>query len=383
MASSNARKWGIIALVAVLVLVAGGIVGFRMAVGIIKGKVLEALGPESEIKDLKVGWFSVEVQGLRIKGRQGWPAADTLRVERVVIAPSLRSLLSDTIRISSITIVRPYLSALRARDGRLQVVPSLLEGPAPKGKGLAGPPARAVAVSRLTVEDGVAELFDATVAQPPVKIRLERIQGTVRNVIVPSLKGKSQFDLTAVVKGVRRDGRGSLAGWVEVASKDSSVKTELRSVDLVALQPYLAKAAETRIQKGSLDLDLQSEVSKNHVRAPGKVVISDLEFSPAKGALDTFMGVPRTAVVGFLKDKDKKIAVNFVIEGDINNPQFSLQEAFATRMAAGMAEILGLSIRGVAEGVGTLGRKGIETAGEAVKGLGGALQGLLGGQKKR
>jgi hypothetical protein len=84
-------------------------------------------------------------------------------------------------------------------------------------------------------------------------------------------------------------------------------------------------------------------------------------------------------VVGFLKDKDKKIAVNFVIEGDINNPQFSLQEAFATRMAAGMAEILGLSIRGVAEGVGTLGRKGVETAGEAVKGLGGALQGLLGG----
>jgi hypothetical protein len=52
-------------------------------------------------------------------------------------------------------------------------------------------------------------------------------------------------------------------------------------------------------------------------------------------------------------------------------------------MASGMAEILGLSIRGVAEGVGTLGRKGVETAGKAVKGLGGALQGLFGGQKKK
>jgi hypothetical protein len=127
--ASSKMKWGIIAFLTVLVLV---------AVGIIKGKVVEALGPESEIKDLKVGWFSVEVQGLRIKGRQGWPAADTLRVERVVITPSLRSLLSDTIRISSVTVVRPYLSALRARDGKLQVVPSLLEGPAPKAK---GPPA--------------------------------------------------------------------------------------------------------------------------------------------------------------------------------------------------------------------------------------------------
>lgn len=383
MASSTTRKWGVVALIAVLVLVAGGIVGFRMAVGIIKGKIVEALGPESEVKDLKVGWFTVEVDGLRIKGRQGWPAADALRVERVVIAPSVRSLLSDTIRISSITVVRPYLSALRTRDGKLQVVPSLLEGPAQKGKGPAGPPARAVAVSRLTVEDGAAELFDATVAQPPVKIRLERIQGTVRNVIVPSLKGKSQFDLTAVVKGVRRDGRGSLAGWAEGASKDSSVKTELRSLDLVTFQPYLSKAAETRIQNGALDLDLQSEVRNNHIQAPGKVVITDLEFAPAAGALDTFMGLPRAAIVNFLKNKDNKIVVNFTIEGDINNPQFTLREAFATRMASGMAEILGLSIRGVAEGVGTLGRKGVETAGEAVKGLGGALQGLFGGQKKK
>jgi hypothetical protein len=382
MASSTTRKWGVVALIAVLVLVAGGIVGFRMAVGIIKGKIVEALGPESEVKDLKVGWFTVEVDRLRIKGRQGWPAADALRVERVVIAPSVRSLLSDTIRIGSITVVRPYLSALRTRDGKLQVVPSLLEKPAQNGKGPAGPPARAVAISRLTVEDGAAELFDATVAQPPVKIRFERIQGTVRNVIVPSLKGKSQFDLTAVVKGVRRDGRGSFAGWAEGASKDSSVKTELRSLDLVTFQPYLSKAAETRIQNGALDLDLQSEVRNNHIQAPGRVVITDLEFAPAAGALDTFMGLPRAAVVKFLKNKDNKIAVNFTIQGDINNPQFTLREAFATRMASGMAEVLGLSIRGVAEGVGTLGRKGVETAGEAVKGLGGALQGLFGGQKK-
>jgi uncharacterized protein involved in outer membrane biogenesis len=383
MASSKAKKWGIIALVVVLVLVVGGIVGFRIAVGIIKGKVVEALGPESEIKDIQLGWWAVEVHGLRIKGRQGWPAADTLRVERVVIVPSLRSLFSDTIRVGSITVVRPYLSALRTREGKLRVLPSLLEAPAPKGKAPAGPPAPTVAVSRVTMEDGVVELFDATVAQPPAKIRLEKIQATVHNVTVPSLKGKSQFDLTAVVKGVQRDGRATLKGWAEMATKDSSVKTELRSVDLVAFQPYLVKAAETRVQKGALDLDLQSEVSKNHLRAPGKVVISDLEFASAKGALDTFMGVPRAAVVNFLKNKDNKIAVNFLIEGDINNPQFTIREALATRMASGMAETLGVSIRGVAEGVGTLGQKGVQATGEAAKSLGGALQGLFGDQKKK
>jgi hypothetical protein len=383
MTGSKAKKWGTIALVVVLILGTGGIIGFRTAVGIIKGKLAEALGPESEVADLKVGWFTVEMDGLRIKGHQGWPAADVLRVERVVIVPSLRSLLSDTIQIRSITVVRPYVSALRDRDGKLKVLPSLLKEPAPKRKPSSGPPGRAVEISRITVEDGAAELFDATVAQPPLKIRLEKIQGTVRNLLVPSLKGKSQFDLTAAVKGVRQDGRGSLAGWAEIASKESSVKTELRSVDLVAFQPYLSKAAEARIQRGALDLYLQSDVKNNHLQAPGKVVISDLEFAPATGALDTFMGVPRSAVVNSLKNKDNRIAVNFTIEGDINNPQFTLREALATRLASSMAEMLGVSLRGVAEGVGTLGRKSVETAGETVKGLGDALQGLFSGPKKK
>ena len=380
MIDSRATKWALIALAIVLILGIGAIIGFRAAVGIIKGKVVQALGPESEITDLKVGWFTIEVDGLRIKGRQGWPAADALRVERVVIVPNPRSLLSGTIQILSITAVRPYLSAVRDREGKLTVLPSLLNKPAPQGK---TSPGRAVGISRLSLEDGSAELFDATVAQPPLKIRLEKIQGTVRDIRVPGLKGKSQFTLSAAVKGVHQDGSGSLAGWVEMASKDSSVKTELRSVDLVVFQPYLSKAGEARIQRGALDLDLQSDVRNQQLRAPGRVVISDLEFAPAAGVFDTFLGVPRSAVVNFLKSKDNRIALNFTIEGDISNPQFTLREALATRLASGMADMLGVSIRGVAEGVGSLGQKTVESAAEATKGLGSALQGLFNNQKKK
>lgn len=92
-------------------------------------------------------------------------------------------------------------------------------------------------------------------------------------------------------------------------------------MDLVALQPYLSTAAEVRVQKGLLDLDIQ-------------------------------------------------------------NPQFSLNEAFSRRMAASMAETLGMSIQGVAEGVGMLGRKGAEAMGGTAKGIGDAIGGLFGAQKK-
>ncbi len=147
MVCGRLRTWGLIALAVLLVLIVGGIVGFRMGIGILKGKVGEALDPDSEITAIRMGWSSVEVEGL------------------------------------------------------------------------------------------------------------------------------------------------------------SSVKTQLRSVDLVVLQPYLIKADETGVLKGILDLDLESDVSKNRLKASGKVTISDLELAPAKGAFGTFMGVPRGAVVAFLKNK--------------------------------------------------------------------------------
>jgi hypothetical protein len=48
-----------------------------------------------------------------------------------------------------------------------------------------------------------------------------------------------------------------------------------------------------------------------------------------------------------------------------------------------MAESLGVSLGGVATGVGALRQRGVEAAGKAAKGAGSAEQRLLGGRKKR
>lgn len=384
MTAGKGKRWGLIALAVLVVLIAGGVVGFRAAVGVLKGKVVEALGPGSKITRIRVGWASVNVEGLQIEGPRGWPAPDTVRAERITIVPSLRSVLSGQFRVHSVTIVRPYLSVLRTSEEQLQMIPSLLAGASEKhpAAGSSAPAAapRTLTVGRITLREGVLEFFDATVTQPPLKIRLEQVQATVGDIVVPALTGKTGLDLAGVLKGVQRDGTVAMAGWVEIASKDSSVHTTLRSVDLVALQPYLIKARETGVQKGTLDLDLQSDVRKNRLKAPGKLTISNLELTPAKDAFGTFMGAPREAVVAFLKNQDNKIDVHFVLEGDINNPQFSLNEALTTRLASSMAETLGVSLGGVAKGVGGLGQKGVEAAGEAAKG---AMQQLFGGKEKK
>jgi len=48
-----------------------------------------------------------------------------------------------------------------------------------------------VTIGRITFENGVMELYDAAVAQPPLKIRLEQIKATMRGMRVRHLSGPS------------------------------------------------------------------------------------------------------------------------------------------------------------------------------------------------
>jgi hypothetical protein len=157
---------------------------------------------------------------------------------------------------------------------------------------------------------------------------------------------------------VRRDGRLNLNGWVDAGARDSSSRVVLAAADLVALEPYLIKKNEARVANGTLDLNLNSEVRNNKLDGKGKVVLRNLEFAPSRGFFDTFMGLPRNAVIGFLKDHNNAIDVDFTLKGDTSNPNFSLNEDLSTRVATAMAGQLGVSLRDVAEGLGTIGRKG-------------------------
>jgi Domain of Unknown Function (DUF748) len=226
------------------------------------------------------------------------------------------------------------------------------------------------------------ELFDATVSRPPLKTRLERVDGVIRDIAIPWLQNKTYFELAGIVKGIRRDGRARATGWVGSARRDSSSQITLDAVDLVSLQPYLVRLGEAQLRKGILDLRLNSEVRANRLDGTGKIIIRDLEFAPSRSYFDTFMGIPRSAVINFLKNQENAIDVDFVLTGDTSNPSFSINEAIATRVAMGMAAELGVSIRGLAEDFGTLGRRSVEGVAGVVEGAGSVLKGLLGGAQK-
>ncbi len=364
----------ILILVAVIAFVVIG--GYWVATGLLKTQVEQALGPESTTESITVGLTGVTITGLHIKAPPGWPSAETLSAERVTVTPSLLAALTGRVRVNSIRVEKPYLSVLRTRDEKLRLLPSFLEGkPAatPGEKSDEPSSASEMSIDSIKMSDGVVEFFDASVRRPPHKIRLEQIDLEIEDVVVPSLVGRTDIDFSGVVKGVKQDGRIEVDGWAEIASRDSSIETRIKSVDLLALQPYLIKASESGVKRGTLDLDVKSEVRNKRLNAPGKLVLSNLELA-SSGGLGTFMGVPRNAVLFFMKDKNDRIDIDFALNGNIDNPSFSLNEAFATQVASAMAGTLGVSITGIAEAFGSVGGTGVEAIGGVFKGLGDALK---------
>jgi uncharacterized protein involved in outer membrane biogenesis len=378
------RRWQIVILAALLLLISGIVTGYRLGVRLLHDRIADALGPGSSIASLKVNWFSLDLRGVAIQAPKDWPTGRAFRAERITIVPSLGTLLNDQIHISSIVFEKPYLAVLRTRE-KMVIVPGLAETPASKKNAdarLGHASRRTVTISKITMQQGVVELFDATVSRPPLKTRLERVDGVIRDIAVPWLKTKTHFELAGMVKGMRHDGRVKAAGWVGPARRDSSSRITLDTVDLVSLQPYLVRLGEAQLRNGTLDLRLNSEVRANRLDGKGKIIIRDLEFAPSRGYFETFMGVPRSAVISFLKNHENAIDVDFVLTGDTSNPSFSINEAIATRLAMGMATELGVSIRGLAEDFGTLGRRSVEGVAGVVEGAGSVLKGLLGGTQK-
>jgi uncharacterized protein involved in outer membrane biogenesis len=378
------KRWQIVVLAALLFLVIGIVTGYRWGVQLLHHHIVDALGPGSSVAALKLNWFSLELLGVTIVAPQDWPTPRVFRAERIRIIPSLSTLLSEQIQISSIVFEKSYLAVLRTRE-KMVILPGLTETPSGKkntGAGGGHTSRRRMTISKITMQDGVVELFDATVSRPPLKTRLERVDGVIRDIAVPWLEGRTHFELAATVKGMRRDGRAKAAGWVGPSGRDSSSQITLHAVDLVSLQPYLVTLGETQLRKGTLDLRLNSEVRANRLDGKGKIIIKDLEFAPSRGYLETFMGIPRGAVINFLKNHENAIDVDFILTGDTSNPSFSINEAIATRVAMGMAAELGVSIRGLAENFGTLGRKSVEGVAGVVESAGSVLKGLLGGVQK-
>jgi hypothetical protein len=341
-----------------------------------KSYVERALAPIGTAASVNVAFnlSSVELVDVRLKPPPNWPTADTLRAARITITPDLRALVSHRVHIRSVIVSDFTMTVLRRESGSILILPNLRDAmeqnsqPASGTQGQSSLPTEKV-IDHIGFENGTFEFYDRSVSDPPWRVTVNRAQASVDNVHLPALTEPARVSVTGNVVGPTHTGHVTFDGWIQIASKDSQTHTTLRGVDIRTIDPYLLKkaGAKANVTGGTLDLDLTSTVRGYHLHAPGTVTLHDLQLAESGNPVDTFLSIPTHAAVAALKAHHGEITLHFVLDGNLRDPKFKLNESLLTEVRAGFAQALGVSAEGVVKG-----------AGQTARGIADALRSLLG-----
>jgi hypothetical protein len=362
-----------IALGVLVVLVVVGLIASNLVARALKQRVIDTLGPLGSAESIEVGLTAVHLHRVRLRAPDGWPDADPLRADTIDISPDLRELISrQRIRIRRVNVDHAYISMLRGSDGKVQILPNLKQSinqPPTPSDGLTNDasPKRNILIGPIHITNSTLDFFDETVGNPPQKTHLTSVTATVGPLSFPNLEVRTTISVNGILPGPQHNGSVAFGGWIILANKDSDTTTTLRNVDVSEISPYLTKSRLTGLRSGTMDLDLRATVTSNVLHAAGAVTLADLELESGRGVLGNFLSMPRQAALNALKNRDNKIKVSFDVDGNLQDPHFSINESVGVRLAAGLAKALGVSVQGVAEG-----------ATSTVKGLGDTVKGLLG-----
>ena len=376
MAMSKARRWAIAAGGVLLVLIVVAVGALQFAQREVKERIIAALGPLGSAESIRVGLTSVHLTNVLLKAPPNWPAGDPLRADEITITPDIRDLLARRMHIRSVVVRGFDIAVLRSKDGAIRLMPNLrqsingpINGSDDEASGAATPSSREKLVDHVSFERGNFHFYDMTVGPPAFKVTVSNANATVDHLHLPALTEPTNVSVTGSIKGPTHTGTVSFGGWIKIASKDSQTTSTLRGVDVVMLDPYLLKktGAKAQVTGGTVDLTVDSTVRNYQLHAPGTVTIHHLQLADSDNPLDTFMSIPTKAAIAALKTHNGDITVHFVLDGNLRDPKFSVQESLMTRLGTGFAKAMGVSVEGVAKG-----------AGETVKGLGNALKNLLG-----
>ncbi|KRW80489.1 MULTISPECIES: DUF748 domain-containing protein [Pseudomonas] len=233
----------------------------------------------------------------------------------------------DSLVIQSVSFEQPYARFIINEDRSTNVSELIIAQPEqPAAKGAASP-AKAgsdkplgIHIGGIRINDGSANFADLTL-RPDFATAIQQLGGEIgtldnRNPQPASVDIKGKVDKYAPVTI-----KGSLNPFSPLEKLD--IATSFKRVELTTLTPYSGKFAGYRIRKGRLNLDLHYQITKGQLKADNKVLVEHLQLGEKVDSPDA-VDLPVKLAVALLKDTNGNIDIQLPVEGDLNNPQFSV-----------------------------------------------------------
>ncbi|QRY79580.1 DUF748 domain-containing protein [Pseudomonas sp. PDNC002] len=231
----------------------------------------------------------------------------------------------DSLVIQAISLEEPYARFIINEDRSTNVSELIIPQPesssATKG-GSSGGESKplGIRIGGVKINNGSANFADLTL-RPDFATAIQQLGGAIgtidnRNPAPASVDVKGKVDKYAPVTI-----KGSLNPFSPLEKLD--IATSFKRVELTTLTPYSGKFAGYRIRKGRLNLDLHYQITQGKLKADNKVLVEHLQLGEKVDSPDA-VDLPVKLAVALLKDANGNIDIQLPVEGDLNNPQFSV-----------------------------------------------------------
>jgi hypothetical protein len=264
------------------------------------------------------------------------------------------------LQIKEINIVGPSFFFYRSREGGTEG-PWVTIKKEREGKELSeeakkkGEPLQ-IRIDRIRIQKGSIDFEDRKVV-PPAHIKLREFNFEIKDIRYPLASLHSPIELKGKMKGTKQDGRIDAKGWIDLKTMDLETSLKVREIEVKAFEPYYRKRVTAEIESGHMAMDSKVAVREKRIDAPGELDLVNFHIKDGGGAV---FWIPAESLIPLLERKKYEIKVPFHVKGNLEDPKFSLQETFLTRIGFSLAEALGLPIKSVAESLFGDPVKGIE-----------------------
>jgi hypothetical protein len=353
------KRWFILIGILAVFFVGGYFVLSFYAVKLIQPRLQKVMGPGLTVAEIKMRLTCVAAKGIQYEDPRS--KQKFFQIEEVRIYPSLLSLLKKSVQIREIAIIQPSISFCRSREegiaGPWMTIKKEGEGKdvSEEEKKKKGEPLQ-IQIDRIRIRKGSVDFEDGKVA-PPAHIRLRELDFEIKDIRYPLASLHSPVGLKGKMEGRKQDGRIDAKGWIDLKTMDLETSLKFREIEIKTFEPYYRKRVTAEIESGHMDMDSKMAVREKRIDAPGELDIVNFHIKQGVGAV---FWIPAETLIPLLERKKYEIKVPFHVKGNLEDPKFSLQEAFLTRIAFSLAEALGLPIKSVAESLFGEPEKGIE-----------------------
>lgn len=250
---------------------------------------------------------------------------DLLKWQTVDVNGIQYTLQEQKLSINKVALDQPYVRFIINEDLTTNISDLIIEQPAkPAAEQTAAKPADspefAMHIGGIEIKDGSANFADFSL-QPNFATAMQKLNGSIGTI-------DNQTNSVAQV-----DIKGSIDRYAPVTIKGSlmpfdplkqlDIATSFKHVELTTLTPYSGKFAGYRIQKGRLNLDLHYKITDGKLNASNQLLLEDLQLGEHVDSPDA-VDLPVRLAIALLKDSKGRISIDLPVQGDLNNPEFSV-----------------------------------------------------------